>query len=274
MELGLRLRQARLEAGLSQRQLCGDKITRNMLSQIENGSAKPSMETLQYLASRLQKPLGFFLKEAAMLSPNQAAMEQARKAYAAGDWEAALAAVEDFREPDECAGEKWLLEGLCCLSLAEDAIKSGKTGYGESLLQRAAVCGEKTPYLPETLQYRRLLLECRLRPEMAGELACQLPSIDAHLQLLAQADLQKQDPKRAAQRLYATQEQTEAWHFWMAESLYQAGELQKAAEEYRLSETAYPIPAATRLEQCYRGLEDYKQAYFYACRLREYGVSP
>ena len=63
MELGQRLRQARLEAGLSQRQLCGEVITRNMLSQIENGSARPSMETLRYLASRLGKPISFFLEE-------------------------------------------------------------------------------------------------------------------------------------------------------------------------------------------------------------------
>ena len=39
MELGEKLRQARLAAGLSQRQLCGDVITRNMLSQIESGAA-------------------------------------------------------------------------------------------------------------------------------------------------------------------------------------------------------------------------------------------
>ena len=34
--LGQRLKEARIEAGLSQRQLCGDTITRNMLSQIES----------------------------------------------------------------------------------------------------------------------------------------------------------------------------------------------------------------------------------------------
>ena len=43
MTLGEKIKQARQEAGLSQRQLCGDAITRNMLSQIENGSARPSM---------------------------------------------------------------------------------------------------------------------------------------------------------------------------------------------------------------------------------------
>ena len=34
MSLGEKLRQARMESGLSQRQLCGDEITRNMLSQM------------------------------------------------------------------------------------------------------------------------------------------------------------------------------------------------------------------------------------------------
>ena len=70
MELGKRIRQARLEAGLSQRQLCGEQITRNMLSQIENGSARPSMDTLRYLAAQLGKPIGYFLEEQAVTSPN------------------------------------------------------------------------------------------------------------------------------------------------------------------------------------------------------------
>ena len=37
MELGQKLRRARQELGLTQRQLCGDTITRNMLSLIESG---------------------------------------------------------------------------------------------------------------------------------------------------------------------------------------------------------------------------------------------
>jgi transcriptional regulator with XRE-family HTH domain len=63
MELGEKIRTARMAAGLSQRQLCGEEITRNMLSLIENGAARPSMKTLAYLAERLGKPLSFFLDE-------------------------------------------------------------------------------------------------------------------------------------------------------------------------------------------------------------------
>ena len=73
MELGQRIRHARLEAGLSQRQLCGGEITRNMLSLIENGAAKPSMQTLRYLARQLNKPLSYFLEEDA---PVQEALSQ------------------------------------------------------------------------------------------------------------------------------------------------------------------------------------------------------
>ena len=53
MDLGEKLKKVRLDAGLSQRQVCGERITRNMLSQIENGSARPSMDTLRYLACLL-----------------------------------------------------------------------------------------------------------------------------------------------------------------------------------------------------------------------------
>ena len=63
MELGEKLRQARLRLGLSQRQVCGDQITRNMLSRIENGAARPSMKTLGCLAARLGKPVSYFWKK-------------------------------------------------------------------------------------------------------------------------------------------------------------------------------------------------------------------
>ena len=78
MDLGSKLLQARQEAGLSQRQLCEGIITRNMLSQIEHGTARPSMDTLLALAGRLNKPLSWFLDEDALRSPNQAVVFAAR----------------------------------------------------------------------------------------------------------------------------------------------------------------------------------------------------
>jgi transcriptional regulator with XRE-family HTH domain len=88
MELGQKIRQARQEAGLSQRQLCGEDITRNMLSLIENGAAAPSMKTLTILAERLGKPVSYFLDKNARdpsdLAESAEALRQAEEALAAG----------------------------------------------------------------------------------------------------------------------------------------------------------------------------------------------
>ena len=120
MELGEKIRQARLEAGLSQRALCGDVITRNMLSQIENGSAKPSMATLQHLAKGLGKPVGFFLEEQSVLSPNPQLMQDARQAYAEKDHSRVLTLLEDYQDPDPLFDqEKHYLWALSALALAE-----------------------------------------------------------------------------------------------------------------------------------------------------------
>lgn len=59
-KLGERIRELRLRLGITQKDLAGDRITRNMLSLIESGSASPSVSTLLYIAERLGTPAGYF----------------------------------------------------------------------------------------------------------------------------------------------------------------------------------------------------------------------
>ena len=134
MDLSARLKQARLDAGLSQKALCGDRITRNMLSQIENGSARPSMDTLRYLAQQLGKPLSYFLEEEAVTSPNQALMEKVRTATPSD----ALVLLGSYKAPDPTFDpERWLVEALVCMALAEEAIAQGKSGYAKIHFEKA-----------------------------------------------------------------------------------------------------------------------------------------
>ncbi|MBN2851910.1 MAG: helix-turn-helix transcriptional regulator [Clostridia bacterium] len=63
MTLGLKIRELRMSRQLTQKELAGDFITRNMLSQIENDQANPSISTLEYLAKQLRKPVGYFLDD-------------------------------------------------------------------------------------------------------------------------------------------------------------------------------------------------------------------
>ena len=165
MELSQKLKQARLDAGLSQKALCGDRITRNMLSQIENGSARPSMDTLRYLAQQLGKPISYFLEDTAVASPNQALMEQLRQA-APSD---ALHLLGQYQAPDPTFDrERWLLEALTCLTLAEDELTKNKPAYARSLLERAAVAGSRTAQ-GKNRSLSRAPLRCRSPPKMTDQ---------------------------------------------------------------------------------------------------------
>lgn len=271
MELGVRLRQARLEAGLSQRQLCGEVITRNMLSQIENGSAKPSMETLRYLASRLGKPMGYFLEEQAVTSPNQSRIAQARQAFSEGDYRQVLEVLKQWQGEDPVFdAERWLLEALGCIRQAELALSEGKPGYAAALLEQARDTGAKSPYYTPELERSRLLLVYRTQPEAAQTLAPQLPDDLIELLLRAQAAQAMGDYAHSGRILDAAAPREDPqWHFLRAEAYFHQKDYSAALPHYRSAEAAYPKKAAERLEHCCRELEDYKMAYHYACKLRQ-----
>lgn len=261
MELGEKLRLARLEAGLSQRQLCGDMITRNMLSLIENGSARPSMDTLKYLAARLNKPVSFLLEEDVVLLPNLPLMEKARSAYDRKDYALALTILADFQNPDAVFHqEKELLENLCLLALAEDALLEDRIPYAKELLHR---CHPDT-YLAGEIARKKQLLLARTDPDQA-----QLPQIDEELQLYAHHALAQGQLTRAAALLDAMEEkESSQWQLLRGQVHLHAGDYTAAAQCLHRAETDFPREAPKLLEICYRELGDFKQAYFYACKQR------
>lgn len=59
--LGDRVRAARHEAGLTQGQVAGAELTKGFISQVETGQVRPSIRSLQLIASRLGRPLDYFL---------------------------------------------------------------------------------------------------------------------------------------------------------------------------------------------------------------------
>lgn len=259
MELGEKLRSARLEAGLSQRQLCQGVVTRNMLSQIENGTAKPSMKTLQMFAQRLGKNVSFFLEETAVLSPNRQVMEEARERFDGKDYPRALAALRAYQSPDPVYDrEKQLLETICCLEMARKALEDDREGYARELLSKA---DQDTAYCSQALQRRRLLLLGRIRGEWVSE---KLPSLDEELLLRAG---ETRNSKRAAALLDACEDQKSVhWNLlrgkvWLAEQNYE-----KASGCLRIAEVGYPAETVPLLEICFREMGDYKRAYEYACK--------
>ena len=264
MELGEKLRQARMEAGLSQRQLCGEEITRNMLSLIENGSAKPSMKTLQYLAARLGKNVSFFLEETAVLSPNQAVMASARQLYNDGQFAEADRALDAYRCPDEVYDrEKEILWILIRLRMAEEAILQQRHLYALELLQQTPI---NTTYLREELNRKKLLLLGSLPGQQVSEL---LPQIDDELLLRAEEALAEKQFQRSC-RLLDAMEQTDSprWHLCRGQIHFHQKQWKKAAVHLRQAEEAYSRKVFPLLEDCYRELGNYQKAYEYACKQR------
>lgn len=264
MEIGQRLKQARLEQGLSQRQLCGNVITRNMLSMIENGSTSPSMETLRYLAGRLGKSVSYFLDEDAANLPNQSVMVKARTAFDAGEYDELLRVLEQYRRPDPIFDrEEALMRSLALLDFAQEAISRGKGPYALELLERAAAAGNQTPYYTQELERRRLLLKARLVPT-------ELPADDTELLVRAEMALNRGEPESAGRYLEAAQVRSGLyWNYLRGRSYLGNGDY---AEAQACLETAWeydPNACAAYLELCCREQEDFKGAYRYACFLRE-----
>ena len=229
MDIGQRLKEARLAAGLSQRQLCGDTITRNMLSQIENGAARPSMDTLQTLAKRLGKPVSFFLEE-------------------------------------EQVGVEPLLKALQCLHQAEQALSEGRLPYGASLLEECAASAKQTPYFLPVLERRRQVLLAKALPEEAEAILAALQPDDIELLLRAQVALNHHDGVLAEAFLNAAQDRNNEWYVLRGRAAFDQGQYADAAQYFHKAEQGGDARADGWLEQCYRQLEDYKMAYYYACK--------
>ena len=264
MELGEKLKQARLEAGLSQRQLCGEEITRNMLSLIENGAAKPSMKTLQYLAGRLGKNVSFFLEETAVLSPNQQVMVTVRQLYDAGNFGQAAEILDTYQSPDPVYDrEKEILWVLLRLELAKEAIRQQRFLYAAELLKQTPIA---CAYFTEELHRRKLLL---LGSIPGQQVTHALPSLDEELMLRSSDALAAKDFSRAAHLLEAMEHQNAPkWHLLRGRICLNQKQWAKAADHLQQAETAFPKEVFPLLEACFRELGDFQKAYDYACKQR------
>ena len=256
MELGQKIRQARLDAGLSQRQLCGDTITRNMLSQIENGSARPSMETLRILAQRLGKSVSYFLDEEA--TGNYKIMVLLRSATS----EQVLKLLEDFESPDPVLDDlRYMAEAKALLELARQAWEAGKLPYAQALLDRAEEAGRKSAYYNSE---DAILLAYAMDPTQAKAL-CQRLGDNTQMALLqAQGALQAGAAQLALSFLHTARQRTDKWYYLQAEALFALGQYEQAIAAYQQCQQ----PCDDRLEICYRELGDFQNAYFYACKQR------
>jgi tetratricopeptide (TPR) repeat protein len=123
--IGTRLRQARIQAGLTQSQLAEGRYTKAYVSALENGLVKPSMAALHFFADRL----GFQVEQLLSDSEHTWTRLEADLRLAAGDWQQAVDAYAGLLETvaSERAKAELLLglaEGLSRLGRGQDAVRA------------------------------------------------------------------------------------------------------------------------------------------------------
>ncbi len=146
MNVGEKIRALRVAKLMTQSELAGGKITRNMISCIENGAAQPSLPTVVYLAERLGVPVGFLLadegEEPVYRKMNSIA--NMKRAFREGDWMGCRSlCLSVTGEPDD---ELCLLLAQSCLGIAEDAFWSGRLHSACRSFDEAMEYAAKTIY--------------------------------------------------------------------------------------------------------------------------------
>lgn len=102
LKIGDRIKSLRESKGLTQKELAGDSVSRNMLSMIESGKALPSIETLVYISNALSVPVGYFFadEDELFLYGKKDAVRSYHRCIAANDLEGAIDISARYRQND------------------------------------------------------------------------------------------------------------------------------------------------------------------------------
>lgn len=132
MNLGEKIKTLRKERGMTQARLAGERITRNMLCEIEKGKATPSIDTLRHIAAELDVPPAFLLDEAEDVASyrKRLAMPRIRSLYLAGEY------AECFRVCEALPGKP---DDELCFLLAHCALAEGKRAFRSGNMETALV---------------------------------------------------------------------------------------------------------------------------------------
>ena len=152
MNIGERIRELRISKLMTQADLAGDHITRNMLSCIENGSANPSLSTIVYIAGRLGVPAGFLLAEQGdeMAYRKMSNLSNIKKAYTTGDVQSCRSlCLSGCPEPDD---EISLLLANCDAEIAAEEFWSGRLRSSCRFFDEALSYAEKTIYSTDAIE--------------------------------------------------------------------------------------------------------------------------
>lgn len=178
--LGKKIKNLRLTKGMTQAELAGETITRNMLSQIENETAQPSINTILELSEKLGTPTEYFFSEINEVDPFRKllAIEKIRKSFAAGDYGKCIYRLDRLNVSDD---ETEYLYAKSYFGLAQELYREGRLTASEEYFKKALLYAENTSYMDQefsgvvfkylqTIQSVRNKEDCSLNAEESDQI--------------------------------------------------------------------------------------------------------
>ncbi|HUJ91138.1 MAG TPA: tetratricopeptide repeat protein [Gaiellaceae bacterium] len=141
--IGERVRQLRIARGLTQAEVARDRVTKEYVSQIERGRARPTARTLDWLAERLGVERAYLETGSSLKESERAAglVVRAEAAITAGRFDEALGAVDGLA--DSLSGKSPELELRALLAESSARTALGELDVALTVLERARDVAER-----------------------------------------------------------------------------------------------------------------------------------
>ncbi len=145
MEIGDKIKRLRTAKLMTQAELAGSEITRNMLSRIENGAALPSLGTVKYIAERLNVSPGFLLagEDDEQLYFKSQEIRNIKKIYCDKNFRLCLQMCENS---EWCDDELLLIKAECSLRIGAEEFYEGNLRSAAESFDKALEYCEQTIY--------------------------------------------------------------------------------------------------------------------------------
>ena len=147
MKIGEKIKKLRIDKSMTQSELAGNFITRNMLSLIESGSAQPSLPTVEYLASRLNVPLGILVSDdnGEYFYRRMNEIENIKRTFKNKNYRISLSLCQNLKE-NTLDDELGLIMSECYLGIAKEEFCDGHLRSSCEMFDKAVESTQYTCY--------------------------------------------------------------------------------------------------------------------------------
>ncbi len=270
MTIGEKIKKARASLSMTQAELAGDTVTRNMLSAIETGKANPSLQTLMYISEKLELPISYFLTDDADMDSFKKAklMPRIKQAFKEHKYDLCQNLISELSMPDDEI--YYMLAHINC-EIGISCAKSGALKRADKHLRLSLSLSQKTFYNTDYIK-----ITAPLYMSVANNISSPLLEFDAfsytsHLQDMAHVDFYKYligeydfDFKNEHFKSHLEAKQLiKERKYYDAIRILSRLEEEKSKIEYN---AYFVFSVYSDLENCYKAVCDFENAYKYSSK--------